>query len=84
MHYSQILLDCAKIAEERGQQYGDVKENINQTVEIYQAMFGKEIKPETIIEIMIALKWARHRHKPKMDNLHDAINYTAILAQYIQ
>lgn len=71
------------IAEERGKQYGTVKTNLQETANIYEAMFGETIEPEKIVQVMIAVKWGRNRHKKKKDNLLDSINYTAILASYL-
>lgn len=81
--YSHILRQCADIADEREQQYGDVAQNFADISEICKTTFGLVLSPSQIMQVMVAVKLARNRHKPKADNLLDAVNYLAMLAQTI-
>lgn len=82
--YVQILQECARVAEERGEQYGSVEENIAEIQRIADAMFGLKISIEDIVRVMIATKVAREKNKQKEDNRIDLINYTAILNYFIE
>lgn len=78
--YGKILRECAGIADERQGQYGEPAKNFQDVADICKAMFGLSLSVQDIVRVMIAVKWSRQRHKPKKDNLIDAVNYTAILA----
>lgn len=78
--YAKILRECADIADERQEQYGDVTQNFEDVRDICRAMFGIELTVQEVAKIMIAIKWSREKHQSKHDNLIDAVNYTAILA----
>lgn len=77
--YSHILRECADIADERGEQYGTSRENMEHTALLMYHMFNVHLKPEVIAQVLIANKFSRQAHKPKKDNIEDAINYLAIM-----
>lgn len=77
--YSKTLRQCADIADERQEQYGDVKGNFIEIQQILSAAFGIELSLTEIAKVMIATKLSREKHKPKQDNRQDCVNYMAIL-----
>jgi hypothetical protein len=76
--YSPILRQCADIADEREAQYGDVSKNFDDISAICKTAFGLTLSPTQIMQVMVAVKLSRNLHKPKADNLLDAINYLAM------
>jgi hypothetical protein len=80
--YGHLLRECADIADDREEHYGEIKKNYESISAFCRSMFGLELTPSQIVKVMIATKWARHLHHPKKDNLMDAVNYTAILAKF--
>tara|TARA_Y100000310_G_scaffold335963_1_gene419309 strand:+ start:5222 stop:5509 length:288 start_codon:yes stop_codon:yes gene_type:complete len=77
--YIDILRECSKIAQERGELYGEVTKNFTDIRDNAKAMFGMELSIASIIELMIATKFSRQKNEHKDDNLIDIINYTAML-----
>ena len=78
-----ILQEAQKLVYgDRAKDYGDVGECFRLAGRI-----AKEITPsdapvaEAGIYFMIALKFARHKHLPKRDNLVDVAGYTDRLAE---
>jgi len=82
-NYWNILKDSAKIAEERQEQYGDIKENCDNISAILETAFKLSLSSKQIAEVMIATKLARNLHKESDDNTADLINYIAIRKQLI-
>jgi len=83
VEYAEILRQCADIAEERGEKYGDVILNFQDISNILATMFGMSLNMEEICKVFIATKISREKNAHQEDNLLDWINYTAILL-YIQ
>lgn len=83
MTYSKHLRKAAKIADERGKQYGDVVKCFEDTKKILETTFGIRLAETEICKVMIAMKLARELHQPKKDNKTDVINYFAILTELI-
>ena len=65
---------------DRHASYGTWKGNFGTISRLATAMTGKDISPRDAILTLIALKFARHAHSPKRDNLVDAAGYIAGLA----
>ena len=78
MEYWDMLDECADVARNRGESYGDIKENFKKTTEVLATNYGLNLKPYQIAEVLIATKIARDLHKVKADNTTDLINYIAI------
>ena len=65
----------------RAEAYGDAGENWRRTARIFRALSGVDLTPEQGLMFMVAVKLARHLHRPKRDNLVDACGYLALLAR---
>jgi len=77
--YGPILREAADIADERGEKYGEVLENFQDTCYIYKANFGDDgIDPVILSQVLIALKISREKNCHQDDNCIDKINYEAI------
>jgi len=70
----QILEDRS---EEHERQYGDFDESIERTAQIATLLGQKEITPDDVYNVLVALKLARESHAHKEDNILDAIVYLA-------
>lgn len=70
----QILEDRS---EEHERQYGDFDESIERTAQIATLLGHKEITPDDVYNVLVALKLARESHAHKEDNILDAIVYLA-------
>jgi hypothetical protein len=66
-----------KRSEEPERNYGDFTESIDRTAQLATLMGKKEITPEDVLNVLIALKLARESHAHKEDNILDAIVYLA-------
>jgi hypothetical protein len=69
--------------EENERQYGPFAESIERASRLYELMTGKEMKPENLYFVMIALKLSREAYAHKEDNLLDAVAYIGALNNYI-
>ena len=74
-----ILLEAdALIHGERAASYGPVADNWGRTVDIFRALTGIELTVQQGLVFMVAVKLAREIHKPKRDNIRDALGYLAL------
>jgi DNA-binding protein H-NS len=64
-------------SEEHERQYGDFDESIERTAQIATLLGQKEITPDDVYNVLVALKLARESHAHKEDNILDAIVYLA-------
>ena len=81
--YSKFLRECAEIADDRAEKYGDIRENFERTSVLCKAMFGLDLTAVQVVQVLIAVKWAREKFRPSKDNRLDAANYTTILHSLI-
>ena len=81
-NYWQILEAAAAVANDRQDDYGDVRENFEEIQTVSKAMFDLDLTVEQICKLMIAMKVARQKNRHKDDNLVDLINYVAILLHF--
>lgn len=64
-------------SEERDRQYGDFTESIDRTSKLATLMGQKEITPDDVYNVLVALKLAREANAHKEDNILDAVVYLA-------
>lgn len=64
-------------SEEKERQYGPFHESMIHTAQIASAILKKEVTPEEVYIIQVALKLSRECHAHKEDNMLDAIAYLA-------
>ena len=76
--YAVILEECAKIARERQEQYGEASKSIKLATEILDSMFGIKLTPKQFCYVIVALKMSREKFNHKEDNIKDTINYLAM------
>jgi len=81
-HYWDTLLECAEIAKQRGESYGDIHTNWERILDILKSNFDIEMDKETLTKVFIATKIARNKEKKNKDNIIDQINYLAILNNF--
>ncbi len=78
MKYDEILITAAETVNVRGQNYGDVDFMFETAANLATLMIGKPITKYEITTVLEAVKLARRRVNPLMDdNYVDGINYTA-------
>jgi|TARA_R100001530_G_scaffold134003_2_gene108173 hypothetical protein len=78
MNYIKTLEDCAKIAQERQDQYGEATDSIKLACNILKTTFNIELTPKEFCYVLVALKLSREHNQKKDDNILDSINYLAI------
>ena len=71
-------------SEEKQRQYGNFSECMTKASTLCSVMCNKDISPEDIYYVMIAVKLARQPHAHKQDNLLDAVAYLGALDNYKQ
>lgn len=78
--FDSILTEANSIVNgDRNVQYGDVKTQFQIYADIFKVNTGKEITPQEVCQVLIAVKLGRERFKHKRDNLVDLAGYTEIL-----
>ena len=85
MNRSQALRNVERILEERGNNYGDLRENWEQTATMIEMIVGSNIKPEQFGAIMIAMKMSRLANSEckHIDSLLDIIGYAALTLEIL-
>lgn len=71
-------------AEEKDRQYGPFSESIERTCKMYNLMSheDKQLEPEDIFKVLVALKLSREAYNHKEDNLLDAVAYIGAWNNY--
>lgn len=83
MKYKEIMQSAFAIFDDRGAQYGDMKETITRQAEIATLILGKKITPYQVAMIMHAAKLGRLQgSRSKADTYIDGINYFAFAASF--
>ena len=85
MNRSQALENVERILEERGANYGDLRENWQQTAKMIEMIVGVDIRPEQFGAIMIAMKLSRLSNADcqHLDSLLDIIGYAALTIEIL-
>ena len=85
MDRSQALENVERILEERGANYGDLRENWQQTAKMIEMIVGVDIRPEQFGAIMIAMKMSRLANSDcqHLDSLLDIIGYAALTIEIL-
>ena len=85
MDRSQALQNVERILEERGANYGDLRENWQQTAKMIEMIVGVDIRPEQFGAIMIAMKLSRLSNADcqHLDSLLDIIGYAALTIEIL-
>lgn len=76
--YADFLKECAEIAEQRGEKYGDVLPNFQHAAEICDLVFDIQLTPLQVTQVLRAVKMSREKFAHQPDNILDDINYAAI------
>jgi hypothetical protein len=63
------------VTASRQAQYGHPRANFNDTADMWSVVLRTEVTAEQVALCMVLVKLARELHKPKRDNLVDAIGY---------
>ena len=83
MHHIEFLEDATRLSHERGMEYGDLEENFERIISIFDAMTGVALTCQEAALFLVAVKMARLKTSPgKADTYADAINYLAFAGQF--
>ena len=83
MNHIEFLENAMTLVDERGEQYGDLDENFERIISIFDAMTGVELTCHQAALFLVAMKLARLNTSPeKADTYADAINYLAFAGQF--
>lgn len=75
-----ILQEAEEIVNgERQSDYGSAKESFGKIAIISSIICNKDIYPEDIVKIQIAIKLVRESYNPKIDNRIDICGYAELL-----
>jgi hypothetical protein len=85
MNRSKALETVEQILEDRGANYGDLRENWDQTARMIEMIVGVDIRPEQFGAIMIAMKMSRLANSDcrHLDSLLDIIGYAALTIEIL-
>ena len=59
MEKTEALMAAISAVEERGENYGDVRENHQRIADLWSVVFGQSVTPEQVVLAMTCLKIAR-------------------------
>jgi len=80
----EALAQVQAIIQQRGENYGDVRENMAETAKRMSLTLGVPVTPEGVCLLMIDLKLARLKETPgHLDSVLDIMGYAALLAELI-
>lgn len=83
MNHKDILMQCAVTVGARGATYGEIDEMFGNAATIASIVTGKNLTKYDITSVMEAVKLARRRATPGLDdNYVDGINYASFSAQF--
>ena len=83
MNHIEFLENAMTLVDERGEQYGDLDENCERIISIFDAMTGIGLTCHEAALFLVAMKLARLNTSPeKADTYADAINYLAFAGQF--
>jgi len=83
MNHKDILMHSAATVNERGEQYGSPEFLFEVAARMASLITGKELTKYDITSVLEAVKLARRRVNPMLDdNYIDNVNYTAFSAQF--
>lgn len=75
-----ILLEADKLINgERQDAYGNVKDNWQRTVNIFELLTGVKLSVTQGLMFMVAVKLAREYHEAKRDNRVDTCGYLELI-----
>jgi hypothetical protein len=84
MNHKAALEKSLSLLAERGQDYGDPTFMFETAAKIASLILGKDLSPYDITTILEAVKLARRRVNPALDdNYVDQINYTSFSAAFV-
>lgn len=85
MNHKAALEKSLSLLAERGQDYGDPTFMFETAAKIASLILGKDFSPYDITTILEAVKLARRRVNPALDdNYVDQINYTSFSAAFAE
>ena len=80
----EALAQVQAIVQQRGEVYGNVRENMTETAKRISLTLGYTVTPENVCLLMIDLKLARLKETPRhLDSVLDVMGYAALLAELI-
>lgn len=83
-----ILTEAAQIIDGRDQEstrkYGPMEQNLQDAAQVAAVLSGWNIRPRDVLSCLVGLKFARHRHHYKRDNLLDAVAYLGALDDHLR
>jgi hypothetical protein len=84
MNAAEALAQVQAIIQQRGEHYGNVRENMAETAKRMSLTMGYTVTPESVCLLMIDLKLARLKETPgHLDSVLDVMGYAALLAELI-
>ena len=84
MKAAEALTQVQNIIQQRGEAYGNVRENMTETAKRMSLTLGHTVTPENVCLLMIDLKLARLKEPPRhLDSVLDVMGYAALLAELI-
>ena len=80
----EILESARDAVTNRGQNYGDARDNFNRIARLWHAITGIEFAPHDVSAMMIAVKLARLHNEPRhRDSMIDIAGYAALWSECI-
>jgi hypothetical protein len=77
---TSMLSRAARVVEQRGKHYGDVRQNLGRIAARWSLVVGVPVTPEQVAVMMIDLKLARLAESPHhADSILDVAGYAELL-----
>ena len=84
MNALEFINEVGNTIQERGEQYGPIRENVDRIAAFVWLMTGKPVEPLLVVKVLMAVKLSRlAQDDHHLDSVIDTAGYSAIWAELI-
>ena len=84
MNALEFINTVASTLQERGDQYGPIRENVNRIAAIAYLISGEPVDPLLVVRVLVAVKLSRLAQDARhLDSVIDLAGYSAIWAELV-
>lgn len=85
MNRTHILNEAKQVVADRGESYGDARENFQRAAAIWSYILDTDVQAHQVASCMIAMKLARLTNDPThIDSMIDIAGYAALWSECVE
>lgn len=85
MNRTHILNEAQQVVADRGESYGDARENFERAASMWSSILDIDVQAHQVASCMIALKLARLNNDPAhIDSMIDIAGYAALWSECVE